>query len=397
MMYDAFYGLIGIQKQAGEMPLAARVSAWISQSTRIDGLQFLVQNAFYGQSQNVPPITTGSRRENRSMHRSRRPPLPPRRSLLLAAISGLAAPALAQGGDTWPSRPIRLIVPYGAGTSTDIMSRVVAPHMATTLGQPVVVENRAGASGAVGSEAVAKAPADGYTLLMGAVASHAVIVSMMRLPYDPLQDFTHIALVTNAPNLLVVHPQVPAYSLPEFLAWTRGQSGGASYASAGNGTSSHLAGELLKLRTGAPLEHVPYRSGAQAVTDVIAGQVPMLVYQVTAVLQAVREGRLRALATTSNHRLEWTPEVPTVEEQGVADFDVAAWHGLFGPAGLPPRVTAAVHAALRAALEDRALRQRLVDQGLVPVGMAPDAFRRFLEADIVKWRDVIRVANIRAD
>jgi tripartite-type tricarboxylate transporter receptor subunit TctC len=324
---------------------------------------------------------------------------PRRRGLLIAtAIAAMARPALAQAQPSWPDRPIRLIVPYGAGTSTDIMTRLVSPHMAATLGQPIVVENRVGASGAVGSEVVAKSPPDGHTLLMGAVASHSVIVSLMpRLPYDPLRDFTHIALVTEAPNLLVVHPDVPVRSLQEFLAWSRQQRGGVHYASAGNGTSSHLAGELLKLRTGAPLEHVPYRSGAQAVTDVIAGQVPMLVYQVTAVLQFVREGKLRALATTSNQRLPWTPDVPTVEQQGVPDFDVAAWHGLFGPAGLPPRVTDAAYAALKAALEDPQLRPRLIDQGLVPVGMPPAQFRRFLEADIAKWREVVRVANIRAD
>lgn len=327
------------------------------------------------------------------------PQNPRRRRLLLGVAAGLAVPALpaaAQGA--WPDRPIRLIVPYGAGTSTDTMTRLVTPHMAASLGQPIIIENRVGASGAVGSEIVAKAPPDGHTLLMGAIASHSVIVSLMpRLPYDPLRDFTHIALVTNAPNLLVVHPQVPAQTLPELLAWARQQPGGIAYASAGNGTSSHLAGELLKLRTGAPLEHVPYRSGAQAVTDVIAGQVPMLVYQVTAVLPFIREGRLRAIATTSNQRLEWTPEVATVEEQGIADFDVAAWHGLFGPAGLSPRILEAVYGALRGALTDPALRPRLTDQGLVPAGMPPAEFRRFLEADIAKWREVVRAANIRAD
>jgi tripartite-type tricarboxylate transporter receptor subunit TctC len=319
-----------------------------------------------------------------------------RRMFLAGAAAGLALPAAAQ--TRWPDRPIRLVVPYGAGTSTDIMTRLVAPHMAATLGQPIVVENRVGASGAVGSEVVAKSAPDGHTLLMGAVASHSVIVSLMPgLPYDPLRDFAHIALVTNAPNLLVVNPQVPARTLAEFLDWARRQPGGVPYASAGNGTSSHLAGELLKLRSGVALEHVPYRSGAQAVTDVISGQVPMLVYQVTAVLPHVREGRLRALATTSNRRLDWTPDVPTVEEAGVAEFDVAAWHGLFGPAGLPPQVVERIHAALRAALTDPVLRPRVMEQGLVPVAMPPAEFRRFLEADIAKWREVIRVSGIRAD
>jgi tripartite-type tricarboxylate transporter receptor subunit TctC len=314
-------------------------------------------------------------------------------------LAGGRRTAVAQGAEAgYPSRPIRMVVPYGAGTSTDIMTRAVAPHMARTLGQPIVVENRPGASGAVGSEAVARSAPDGYTLLMGAVASHAVLPTLMpRLPYNPLQDFTQISLVTNAPNLLVVNPNVPARTLREFLDWASRQPGGATYASAGNGTSSHLAGELLKLRTGAAMEHVPYRSGAQAVTDVIAGQVPMLVYQVTAVLPHIRSGGLRAIATTSRARLEWTPDVPTVEEAGVADFDVAAWHGLFGPAGLSTGIRDAIYGALRAALEDDGLRPRLNELGLVPVGMPPDAFRSFLGTDIAKWRDVIQAAHIKMD
>lgn len=324
-----------------------------------------------------------------------------RRGLLLAAggLAGLARPAGAQVPEgAYPSRPIRLLVPYGPGTSTDTMARIIAPPMSHTLGQSIVVENRAGASGAVGSEAVSRAVADGYTLLMGAVASHAVLPSLMpQLPYDPVRDFTQISLVTNAPNLLVVNPRIPARSLREFLDWAGRQPDKVSYASAGNGTSSHLACELLKLRTGAPIEHVPYRSGTQAVTDVIAGQVPMLVYQVTAVLPFIREGRLRALATTSNARLEWVPDVPTVEEAGIPDFNVVAWHGLFGPAGLPPGIVDAIYAALHVALTDEAVRQRLRDLGLVPVSMPPADFRTFLSVDIEKWREVVRVAKITID
>ena len=311
------------------------------------------------------------------------------------AGAGLAAPvptgrALAQAG--YPDRPIRVIVPFGAGTSTDILTRLISPRMSQSLGQPVVVENRPGA----GSDAVAKAPPDGYTLCMGSIASHSINVALMpKLPYDVSRDFVPISLVTNAPNLLVVGPQVPVRTLPEFLAWSRQQIGGASYASAGNGTSSHLAGELLRLRTGAPLVHVPYRSGAQAVTDVVAGHVPMLVYQVAAVLPFVRDGRLRALAAASTRRLEWAPEVPTALEQGVPDFDVSAWHGLFAPAGLPAPVLERVFGALTEALTDPEVRPKLAEQGLEPVGMAPAEFRRFLQADIAKWRGVVRAANIK--
>ena len=325
---------------------------------------------------------------------------PSRRHVLSGAAAGLALPALgtARAQSAWPDKPIRVIVPFGAGTSTDIMTRLVTPRMSAELGQPIVVENRAGAGGVVGSEAVAKSPADGYTLCMGSIASHSVNQSLMpRLPYDVLRDFTPVSLVTNAPNLLVVGPGVPARNLQEFLTWARAQRGGASYASAGNGTSSHLAGELLKQRTGAPLEHVPYRSGAQSLTDIISGQVAMTVYQVTAVLPFVREGRMKALATTSARRLPWTPDVPTVEEQGVTPFDVAAWHGLFAPAGLPAPILDRLYGALNTALNDAELRPKLGEQGLEPVGLSPAAFRPWLEADIAKWREVVRAGNIRPD
>jgi tripartite-type tricarboxylate transporter receptor subunit TctC len=322
-----------------------------------------------------------------------------RRALLGAALAAptlsLARPALAQGA--WPSRPIRMIVPFGAGTSTDIMTRLVTPRMSEELGQPIVVENRPGAGGIVGSDAVAKSPPDGYNLCMGSIASHSVNQTLIRtIPYDVLRDFTPVSLVTNAPNLLVVGNQVPAKTLPEFIAWAKTRQG-VAYASAGNGTSSHLAGELLKLKTGAPLEHVPYRSAAQALTDVVSGQVPMTIYQVTAVLPFVRDGRMKALASTSARRLEWTPEVPTAIEQGIADFDVSAWHGLFAPPNLPAPILDKVFGALTKALTDPALRPRLIEQGLEPVGMKPDEFRTYLAGDIAKWREVIRAADIKAD
>jgi tripartite-type tricarboxylate transporter receptor subunit TctC len=323
---------------------------------------------------------------------------PSRRALLGGALGAVAAPALLRAQPAWPSRAIRMVVPFGAGTSTDIMARLVSQRMSATLGQPIVVENRAGAGGVVGSDGVAKSAPDGHTLCMGSIASHSVNMSLMpNMPYDVLRDFVPISLVTNAPNLLVVSPKVPAKTLPEFIAWAKEQQGGVSYASAGNGTSSHLAGELLKLKTGAPLEHVPYRSGSQAVTDVVAGNVPMIVYQVTAVLPFVKEGTLRALAATSAQRLELTPEIPTAIEQGIADFDVSAWHGLFAPAKLPDAIRDRIYAALREAVATPELRAQLLEQGLLPVAMPPAEFRPWLEADIAKWREVVRVSGAKAD
>jgi tripartite-type tricarboxylate transporter receptor subunit TctC len=326
---------------------------------------------------------------------------PSRRALLRGlAAAGLAAPftgrAMAQ--ENWPTRPIRMIVPFGAGTSTDIVGRLLTPRMSQALGQAIVIENRAGAGGVVGSDAVAKSPPDGYNLCLGSIASHSVNVSLMpQMPYDVLRDFTPISLVTEAPNLLVVSPSVPAKTLPEFIEWAKQQRNGVSYASAGNGTSSHLAGELLKLKTGAPLVHVPYRSGAQAVTDVISGTVPMTIYQVTAVLPFVRDGKLKALATTSAKRLDMVPDVPTAIEQGVADFDVSAWHGLFAPAKLPVPMRDRIYTVLREALFAPELQEQLRAQGLIPIAMPPDEFRPWLEADIAKWREVVRVSGARAD
>ncbi|MDJ0387957.1 tripartite tricarboxylate transporter substrate binding protein [Roseomonas sp. E05] len=324
-----------------------------------------------------------------------------RRTLLGGALAALATPLLATGAraqQAWPDRPIRLIVPFGAGTSTDLVARLMTPRMSELLGQSIVVENRAGAGGVVGSDAVAKSPPDGYTLCLGSIASHSVNMSLMpSMPYDVMRDFTPISLVTEAPNLLVVSPAVPARTLPEFIAWAKTQRDGVSYASAGNGTSSHLAGELLKLKTGAPLVHVPYRSGSQAVTDVISGTVPMTIYQVAAVLPFVREGKLRALATTSAKRLDVVPEIPTAIEQGVADFDVAAWHGLFGPAKLPEPIRDRIYAALRQSLFAPEMKAQLEKQGLVPIAMPPAEFRPWLEADIAKWREVVRVSGARAD
>ncbi|MBE9607534.1 tripartite tricarboxylate transporter substrate binding protein [Acetobacteraceae bacterium H6797] len=317
---------------------------------------------------------------------------------MLGAGLALAAPRLALAQDNWPSRPIRLIVPFGAGTSTDIVSRLLTPKMSERLGQPIVVENRAGAGGVVGSDAVAKSAPDGYTLCMGSIASHSVNMSLMpNMPYDALKDFTAISLVTEAPNLLVVSPNVPAKTLPEFIDWAKKQSNGVSYASAGNGTSSHLAGELLKLKTGAPLVHVPYRSGAQAVTDVISGQVPMTIYQVTAVLPFVRDGKLKALAATSAQRLSMVPEVPTAIEQGVADFDVSAWHGFFGPARMPAPVRDKLYASLKEALFAPELQEQLKNQGLIPVAMAPGDFHPWLAKDIEKWREVVKISGAKAD
>ena len=324
------------------------------------------------------------------------------RGLLLggtvAALGGSRRAAAQPSAAAFPNRPVRVVVPFGAGTSTDIMTRLVAPKMSEDLGQPVVVENRAGAGGVVGSEAVAKSPPDGHTLCMGSIASHSVNASLMpRLPYDVLRDFTPVSLVTNAPNLMVVGPSVPARTLQEFLAWAKAQRGGVSYASAGNGTSSHLAGELLKLRTGAPLEHVPYRSGAQAVTDVVAGQVPMLVYQVTAVLPFVRDGKLRAIAMASPRRHPSLPDVPTTAEAGLTDYAAEAWFGLFAPAATPPEIIARYAREAEAVLAEPAVANRALEAGAFARFEDPATLRARVERETSSWTALVKAVGIKAD
>ncbi|MCK8786219.1 tripartite tricarboxylate transporter substrate binding protein [Roseomonas sp. NAR14] len=332
---------------------------------------------------------------------------PTRRRLVRGAASlaatGAALPrrSRAQGlADPrgFPSQPIRLVVPFAPGNATDILTRQMAPAMAQALGQPVVVENRSGASGVVGSDFVAKSSPDGHTLVMGSIAPHAIAPSLMRSPpYDVLRDFTPVMLAASLPNLLVVHPSVPARNLGEFVAYAKSREGGVNYASVGSGSSSHLAGELLRARTGAPLVHVPFRDAAQAMTGLLSGQVPMLVYGVTGVLPHVREGRMRALALLSAARLPELPEFPTAAEQGMPDFVVEPWIGLFGPARLPAPVTERVFAAAHGALESPAVKAQLPAQGMQARGLPPAAFAAFLRAEIPRWAEVIRVSGATLD
>lgn len=322
---------------------------------------------------------------------------PGRRALASLAALPLLHP-LAGRAQAFPSQPIRMVVPYAAGNSTDILTRLMAPRMSRSLGQPVVVENRSGATGTVGSDFVAKSTPDGHTLVMGSIASHAIVPSMLRQPpYDILRDFTPVVLAASLPNLLVVHPSVPARNLAEFVAYTKSQPDGVNYASVGNGSSSHLAGELLRVKTGAKLNHVPYRDAAQAMTGVLAGQIPMLVYGVPGVLPHVREGRMRALALLSAERLPELPDVPTAGEQGLGDFIVEPWIGLFGPARLPPPVAERLFAAAKEALEAQEVKPQLAAQGLRPSVLGPTEFRGFVAREIPRWAEVIQASGARLD
>ncbi|NMJ44293.1 tripartite tricarboxylate transporter substrate binding protein [Roseomonas sp. JC162] len=316
--------------------------------------------------------------------------------LSLALVAGGGARAAAQDAP-WPNRPITLIVPYGAGSSTDILARVVARRMTAELGQPVVVENRAGGGGTIGSAAVARAAPDGYTLVMGTISSHSINAAMMaNIPYRVLEDFTPVSLVAHFPNLLAVNKDLPANTIPELVAYAR-QRGGLNFATGGVGSSGQLAGELLKLRTGAPLNHVPYREIGQAITDTMAGHVPIVIYQVPALVGNIRSGQIKAIAVLAPERTPLLPEVPTPREQGVQDFDATAWMGLFGPARLPPRITASLQGILARAAADSELKAQASQQGFTLVGSTPAEFQTFVAADIAKWTEVVRMTGATID
>lgn len=322
---------------------------------------------------------------------------PTRRTVVGGLMAGAAMsvlPRTASAQDAYPSRAIRVIVPFAAGSATDIMMRHLAPRMSQDLGQQLVIDNRVGAAGVLGSEAVVRAAPDGYTLNMAAVSSHAIAPAIRKtMPYDVLRDFTPIGLSCTSTNFIVVHPSVPAKTLQELIAYSKTLPKGLDYGSGGIGGSNHLAGELLKLRTGANLVHVPYSNQANAVNDVVAGQIPMLIYTV-AVMTHVSAGRLRALAATSEVRQVQAPDVPTAVEQGAKDVVANSWFGFFGPAKLPVPIRDKLSAALTGALRDPDIAKKLLDAGLTPAPMAPDAFGNFVTAEIDKWREVGKASGV---
>lgn len=308
-----------------------------------------------------------------------------------ASLAGLPASAAAQD-----ATPIRMIVPFGAGTTTDTIARIVAEAMARVMGQTVVVENRAGAGGAIGTELAAKAPANGRTLVMGTVGTHAINATLFRrLAYDPVADFAPIVFAGYTPTLLVVPPQ-GAGSLKD-LAALAARPQGLTFASAGNGTSGHLAGELLAARLGGRMVHAPYKEGAQAVNDVIAGNVDFMFYHPAAVVPQLKAGRLRALGVSSRARTAAAPEVATLVEQGVADFDLTAWFMLYAPAATPPSTLAALREAAATALAGDDARRRLEAQGVELRSLNADELAAFVRDERIKWGELVKRSGAQVD
>jgi tripartite-type tricarboxylate transporter receptor subunit TctC len=321
-----------------------------------------------------------------------------RRTVLatLAAVA-LGAPLLATAQQDYPSRPIRLVVPFGPGTSTDIVARIFADAMGKRLGQTIVVENKAGAGGNIGADLVAKSPADGYTIVMGTVGTHAINPGLYRkMPYDAQKDFAPIGFAGYTPTLLVVGANSPFRTLKDLQAQAA-KPGGVSFASAGNGTSGHLAGELLKVRLGGEMVHVPYKEGGLAMSDVMSGQAHFMFYHPAAVMPHVKAGKLRALGVSSAKRTSAAPDVPTITEQGFGEFDLVAWFMLYAPAATPAPVLAKLRDAVNQAVLNPEVKAKLAAQGLEVPALKPDELTAFNRTEIAKWSELVKRSGAQVD
>jgi tripartite-type tricarboxylate transporter receptor subunit TctC len=313
-------------------------------------------------------------------------------SLLIAV--GVATPAAAQ---TYPSKPIRVIVPFPVGGIADIYSRLIGMKLNEAWGQPVVVENRTGAGGNIGAEIVAKSPPDGHALVMGSLGTHAVNVSLFsKMPYDPLRDFAPIALVLEAETLLAVHPSVPAKNVRELISLARAKPGDLTFASAGMGTASHLAGELFKTMAKVDLVHVPYKGNVPAITDLLGGQTSLIFATMPTVLPQVKAGKLRALATVGATRSAATPDVPAAREI-IPGFEVINWIGLFAPAGTPPEIVRRLNTEVLRIMQSRDIEARLPGEGARFTPSSPEQFREFVRKEIAKWAPVVKASGAKAD
>jgi tripartite-type tricarboxylate transporter receptor subunit TctC len=308
---------------------------------------------------------------------------------------GLISSAVAQG---YPTKPIRFIVPFPAGGGADLWARVIAQKFTETWGQNVIVDNRSGASGIIGTELASKAAADGYTLLMGTTGTHATNpVVFSKLPYDPIKHFAPVSNFVDTPFMLVAHPSIPISSLRDLVRLAKARPGQLHYASFGNGSSAHLAGELFKSAAKLDIVHVPYRGGPPAMVDLLSGQVSMMFNSLPAVIPHVKAGRLRGVAVASATRAKAMPAIPTFAEAGMPSIEAGSWYGVFAPAGTPGAVIARLHSEIVRILEMPDIQQRLVVEGAVAIGNTPEQFAAQITRDIAKWGKVARESGIRAE
>jgi tripartite-type tricarboxylate transporter receptor subunit TctC len=327
---------------------------------------------------------------------------PRRRLLQWGMASLLLGGALVVGmgqarAQAWPEKPVKILVPFAAGGNTDIVARLISPDMAKALGQPVIVENRPGVAGNIAAEAVAKSAPDGYTLLMGTVGTQAINGSLYKkLGFDPARDFQAVTLITSVPNVLVVHPSTPVKTPAELIAFGRANKG-LTFASSGAGSSIHLSGEMFKNATGLDMTHIAYKSSAQAVTDLVGGQVQLMFDNLPTSLPFIQSGKLKALAVTSAKRAPQLPDVPTMMESGMKDFETGSWFGLLAPAKTPPAVVQKINAAVQAIVMKPEFEQRLLQLGAQRMVLGPAEFQNFITAEQKKWAVVVQKSGASVD
>ena len=320
-----------------------------------------------------------------------------------AALALLAGPAAAES--TWPTKPVRIIVPFAPGGTTDILARAVAPELSRAFGQQFIVDNRAGAGGNVGAEIVARAPNDGYTLLMGTVGTHGINRALYpKLPYDPIKDFVPITLVAAVPNVMEMNVDkakaLNINNVADFVKYAKANPGKLNMASSGSGTSIHLAGELFKSMTGSYMTHIPYRGSGPALMDMVGGNADVMFDNLPSSMQQIKGGKLKALAVTSAQRSPALPDVPTVEEAGgpaLKGYEASSWFGLLAPAGTPPDIVNRVQQEVAKALNSPAVKEKLVAQGAIPSGNSPADFAKLIEAEHVKWAKVVKASGAKVD
>lgn len=322
---------------------------------------------------------------------------------LAALVTGLGWSGSAVAQAAWPSKPVRIVVPFAPGGTTDLLARALSPELTKAFGQSFVVDNRAGAGGNIGADLVAKSPGDGYTLLMGTVGTHGINKSLYaRLPYDPQKDFAPITLVAAVPNVMVMNAKraqaLGIHTVADFIQYAKANPGKLNMASSGNGTSIHLAGELFKSRTGIFMTHIPYRGSGPAMADMLAGNMDVMFDNLPSAMPHIQSGSLKAFAVTSAVRSTALPDLPTVAEaSGLAGFEASSWFGLLAPAGTPPDIVNRIQQEVARALKVPAIRERLSAQGAIPSGDTPQAFTTLIAAEIAKWEPVVKASGARVD
>jgi tripartite-type tricarboxylate transporter receptor subunit TctC len=321
-----------------------------------------------------------------------------RRTLALAACLVVAAFGPPTAAQTFPAKPVKLVVPFPPGGPLDAVGRAIADKLTQTWGQPVVVDNKPGAGGNIGADLVAKSPSDGYTVVMGALSTHAVNPNLYpTMPYDAVKDFAPITLVAITPNVLVVNPSLPVHSVKELIAYAKANPGKLSFGSGSNGSAGHLAGELFKVDTGVDMVHVPYKGGAPAMQALLAGDTQLMFDNLANAMPQVKAGKLRALAVTTSQRSKLVPELPTMAEAGVPGFDISTWFGLLAPAGTPPAVIAKWNADVTKILESPEMRERLTGQGAEAAPTTPQQFAAFISSELAKYARIVRASGAKVD